>query len=803
MKEPDKVCAVDIKVLILTGSTFQFVEYLKPNAALFLMKNLLLKYLLLLLCMAQLPARAQIPERYEAITEAEVKAFMQQVLWFCNYDHKFHNQPNEQFMGFLEDSLQQNLKNQEKVRYQFELYGALISKIDLPWVEVLATNGIDSRNWRSVKRFRVTKKEGKLYLMPQYKKTWTTTSVSAWQEEFVIPIRSATEEEKAAIRKDVIAFLDQRFPKPEPVNWKREQLLGHWRIDSTYYFREGQKISSFSLAEYLMLYDGKFYNVNGAYIQFGGDFLNHPGWWGLRNNYLFTSDGIQVDLLTVEEVSPHRILLKRIDSYGPYFLILSDLPREKYEPEPVPIEHPDVKVVLQPTYDYIGSYNDTLAEVQSEYYSGLIDQSGQLWLPLVYDQLLPFNGRPFTYGQRNGQWYKINAQGEEFETLPYDDFIDMLGLVLVVKDKKGKVGAMDQAGNVIIPFEYEMVLPQGDNFYQVIKNRKTGLADQSGQEIIPPKYDDLMQIENGLYKAILSGKEGIIDPAIGEFLIEPEYEYISRADRYYQTKRNDRLVLFDLQFQEIELPDYELMIYQGDGYLGVEENGKRGIVDIQGKVLVPIEYDDVWLASAGILVKQEGLWGLLDHKGKVVIPLVYDAMEFNGDLIRVKKKESWGVLDHSGKEVLAPKYEELILDHRNPPIQYGRVQENGKMRLINLNGEYLIKTTYDEVHFPRPLFPGFEEQWCAFKNNDKHGYLNSEGEVAIPAKYDFYFFFESGGYAVAELDGKYGIINTENKVLVPFIFDYLTFQPDQPVITVQYEGFYGLIKNPVYGSVNK
>lgn len=97
------------------------------------MKNTFLKYLLLLLCMAQLPARAQTPASYESITEAEVKAFMQQVLWFCNYGHKFHDKPDEQFLGFLEDSLQQSLKNQEKVRYQYELYGALISKVDLPW----------------------------------------------------------------------------------------------------------------------------------------------------------------------------------------------------------------------------------------------------------------------------------------------------------------------------------------------------------------------------------------------------------------------------------------------------------------------------------------------------------------------------------------------------------------------------------------------------------------------------------------------------------------------------------------------
>lgn len=765
------------------------------------MKNPLLRCLLLCAGLLSSFLAAQIPPQYdgELITEAEARDFMQQVLWLCNYGRRMQDQPNEQFVRFLGDSLQQILQTQDGITYQYNLHSALIHKVNLPWIEVLTTNGVDSHNWRMIKRFQVKKEQGKLFLLPHYEKRWSTTIVRAWQEEYEIPFRPFTKVEQSTIRADVIAYLDDQFPPTKEVNWTREQLLGHWRIDSTYSFQNGRKIASFSLAEYLFLYDGKFYNVNESYMIYGGEFLNHPGSWGLSNHHLFTISGIQVDLYTVEEVVPHRLLLKRQNAYWSDFLLLSNLPKavETSETSHL-IEHPDVEVILQPIHDFIGRFNDTLAEVRSGAYMGLIDYAGKAWLPLEYDQLWPFYGRSFTFGQREGKWYKINTQGEEFETLPYDDFIDMMGALLVVKDKKGKVGAMDQEGKLILPFDYDMVLLQGDKLFKVMKDRKTGLVREHGEVIIPLIYEDLMPMENGLYRVEVSGKQGVIDPSTGKLLLEPVFDYLFKDDQVYQAKQNGQLSLFDLDFQAIELPDYELMIYQRDGYLGVEKNGKRGIVNIQGEILTPIVYDDVWLTSAGIQINQAGKWGMLDYKGKPIVPTLYDELDAHENLICTKKGNYWGLLDQNGNEVLPAIYDELMVDHRNSPIKHCKIRKDGKVSIINLEGENLLGTAHEEVYFPRPLFPGSEEIWYAFEDNNKHGYLNSEGEVAIPALYDYAFFFESSGFAKVEWNGKSGLIDQKNEVIVPFIFEYLDFQIDRPVIVVRYEGLYGLIANPIY-----
>lgn len=210
------------------------------------MKKVIVWNLLLYCCLFSQGTTAQPPTyyEYELITEAEVRDFMQQVLWFSNYGRNSEANPDERFLYFLSDSLQQVLREQDFVWYNYSLHGALIHRVDPPWVEILTTKGADTRNWQQVMRFRIDKKKGKLHLVPRVNKTWNNTYVTAWQATSDFPLRPATAEEKTAIRDDVVAYLDHRFPAAEPASWTREQLLGYWRIDSTYYFVNGEKFAS-------------------------------------------------------------------------------------------------------------------------------------------------------------------------------------------------------------------------------------------------------------------------------------------------------------------------------------------------------------------------------------------------------------------------------------------------------------------------------------------------------------------------------------------------------------------------------
>lgn len=54
----------------------------------------------------------------------------------------------------------------------------------------------------------------------------------------------------------------------------------------------------------------------------------------------------------------------------------------------------------------------------------------------------------------------------------------------------------------------------------------------------------------------------------------------------------------------------------------------------------------------------------------------------------------------------------------------------------------------------------------------KWGYVNTQGELVIPLKYDAADFFE-GDFAIVEMKGKKAFIDKAGKALMPFIYDYI------------------------------
>ena len=57
----------------------------------------------------------------------------------------------------------------------------------------------------------------------------------------------------------------------------------------------------------------------------------------------------------------------------------------------------------------------------------------------------------------------------------------------------------------------------------------------------------------------------------------------------------------------------------------VKQNGKWGVVDNKGGIVVPFIYDDLNLFSEGLArVKLNGKYGFIDKAGNIVVPIIYD-----------------------------------------------------------------------------------------------------------------------------------------------------------------------------------
>ena len=83
----------------------------------------------------------------------------------------------------------------------------------------------------------------------------------------------------------------------------------------------------------------------------------------------------------------------------------------------------------------------------------------------------------------------------------------------------------------------------------------------------------------------------------------------------------------------IELGKYGYDIrYLNEGLISVQKDGKTGVVDLNGQLVIPTVYDDVdrgvGLFSHGTaVVRKNGKLGIIDKTGKIIIPPTYDLLE--------------------------------------------------------------------------------------------------------------------------------------------------------------------------------
>ena len=94
---------------------------------------------------------------------------------------------------------------------------------------------------------------------------------------------------------------------------------------------------------------------------------------------------------------------------------------------------------------------------------------------------------------------------------------------------------------------------------------------------------------------------------------------------------------------------------------------KWGCADINGEIVIPVEYFRLYPGSQSIAAekrtetyKKEGV-GLLDYNNKILVPFEYDMISgFSNGRYIISKQNRYGVMDETGKEMIAPMYDRIL-----------------------------------------------------------------------------------------------------------------------------------------------
>lgn len=214
-------------------------------------------------------------------------------------------------------------------------------------------------------------------------------------------------------------------------------------------------------------------------------------------------------------------------------------------------------------------------------------------------------------------------------------------------------------------------------------------------------------------------------------------------------------------------------------YSEVEINGKKGILYKTGKEICPLKYNQVYSEkNDGLFLVMTDKYGFIDSTGKEIIPLIYStANPFNSGRAFVEINEKKFFINNKGKEVINAK----LYDETNTNFSEGLcgVFKNKKWGFIDINGKLIVPFKYDNID---PLRGGFAlvnigGKYETVGQGDqvmggKWGFIDKTGKEVIPLIYNAAKEF-SDGLAAIKSGEKWGFIDGTGKIIIPIIYNWI------------------------------
>lgn len=266
---------------------------------------------------------------------------------------------------------------------------------------------------------------------------------------------------------------------------------------------------------------------------------------------------------------------------------------------------------------------------------------------------------------------------------------------------------------------------------------------------------------------IQNEKQGVID-TLNNIIIPFEYTHIEfRNDRFILTK-DKKVGLFDINYQEIVPNIYNHILPRSNSrFILWSYNEQDGLVDGNGNVFIPLEYDYV---------------GNIDRSDK---------------FYEVKNKHGLqGIYDYSGNKILDEVYSFYTVD--DEVIFAAKGDETFIIDLNNLTKTIKLETGTKLIYTVRH-YSSTEKYYQIVLKDNFYGVLNFKNEFVIPLIYDEIKSSQNWEYFVVKKSDKYGIVKTDNTIVLPIVYDKILFNKEY--VTLKRKGFkdsyYG------YGSENR
>lgn len=295
-------------------------------------------------------------------------------------------------------------------------------------------------------------------------------------------------------------------------------------------------------------------------------------------------------------------------------------------------------------------------------------------------------------------------------------------------------------------------------YYTAFDNNKWGVINSSGETIIKPSYDEMIIIPN---------KEKPV------FIVMYDVNY---ADNTYKTKAiNEKNVQLFTEYEQVEVIqnyDKQNNVWYEKSCLKVKKDGKYGLIDLSGKVLLDCNYDSIepilGVKNSLITIK-DGKKGLASATGSIIIENEYEEItsltsEYENGYIVKNSDGKFGVIGTSKKIILPIEYEE-IKNVYSEKIYVAK--EDGTWKIVNTENKTSINMEYDDVK-------SLDGTYMIVEKDGKYGISLTTGEEKISPQYESLQNIYQN-YYIAQKSDSYGVIDTENNIKIDFNYKNITY----------------------------
>lgn len=272
------------------------------------------------------------------------------------------------------------------------------------------------------------------------------------------------------------------------------------------------------------------------------------------------------------------------------------------------------------------------------------------------------------------------------------EYVSYVDNEIAIYKKDDYFGIINNKNKVVVPFKFNSIrmykmgiLVQEDKTYYFID--KKGKKISKNYDKVEVNFNQYFDSVLDCFKVKIGDKYTLVNDNFEEKLplIYDKisfFPYKNILDRL-MLERDGKKVIFDIaKWQETTMIFEEIQVLD-DKEMIVKDNGKSGVVDYVGTVILPLEYDAINYTEN--YTKEDGFVLILTKNNKSALyqnlkfytEFIYDSMTNFHSSIKIEKDKKYGLMNAKGKIIL--------------PIEYDSIEYNRKIKKIEATKNSVIE----------------------------------------------------------------------------------------------------------------